>query len=75
MSKENRGPRLLGPVFCRPGFIPVQTGVPGQSRCVPYSAPSAMLGPSGQTTVSTLIPPSYPQARTFPVGAGWGWRY
>lgn len=74
MNKASRGPRLLGPVFCRPGFIPAPTGTPGQSRCVPYSAPSAMIGPSKQITVSSLATSPYPQMRTFPVGAWWGWR-
>ncbi len=61
------------PVFCEPGHIPVQTGVPGQSKCVPYSPPSAMIGGGPQTTVSTTVPPAYPTGRTFPVGPYWGW--
>lgn len=64
--------RLSAPVFCRPGNIPVPTGVPGQSKCIPYSPPSGMIGNStGQVTVSTTIPPSYPTGRTFPVGPQW----
>lgn len=64
------GRRRLGekPVFCHPGYVPVPTGVPGQSRCVFYSPPSAMVGQPGVTTVSTTTPPSYPTGRTFPVG-------
>lgn len=67
------GNRNLGedPVFCKPGHIPVPTGVPGQSKCVPYSPPSAMIGPQAQQTVSTMVPPSYPQGRTFPVSPGY----
>lgn len=48
------------PVFCRPGYVPVQTGVPGQSRCVPYSAPSGMI--TGETL------------RTFPVRPFFGFQ-
>jgi|FLYN01.1.fsa_nt_gi hypothetical protein len=65
---------LEGPVFCPPGTIPQQTGVPGESRCIPYSAPSTMIGPQPQGTVSTMVPPAWPTGRTFPVGPYWGWR-
>ncbi len=61
------------PVFCYPGNVPVPTGIPGQSKCVPYSSPSTMIGPQPSNTVSTTIPPSYPQARTFPVRPFYGW--
>jgi hypothetical protein len=60
------------PVFCSPGYVPVPTGVPGKSNCVPFSPPSQMIGPSG--AVGALVPPSYPMSRTFPVGPSWGWR-
>lgn len=63
-----------GPVFCLPGHIPVPTGVPGQSKCVPYSAPSGMIGPQATPTVSTQVPPAYPTGRSFEVGPYYGWR-
>lgn len=70
-NRRTRRRALSAPVFCQPGHIPVPTGVPGQSKCVPYSPPSAMIGqPTGQVTVSTTVPPSYPTGRTFPVGPG-----
>lgn len=55
------GHRKMGaqPVFCEAGHIPVPTGVPGQSRCVPYSPPSGMIGP-------------HRAVRTFPVGPYYG---
>lgn len=63
------GPELgLDPVFCGPGEIPIPTGVPGQSRCVKWSAPSAMIGPT------TQVPGSYTQNQiTYPVKAFYGW--
>lgn len=70
-----QGSRMAGPVFCRPGHIPVPTSVPGQSKCVRYSAPSGMIGPQPDPTVGMMIPPSYgPGQRTFPVGPFWGWK-
>lgn len=62
------------PVFCRPGYIPVQTGVPGQSDCVFFEAPSAMIGGGGPNTVSKTTPPAWPTARTFPVKAFYGFQ-
>lgn len=63
-----------GPVFCRPGFMPVPTGVPGQSKCVPWSPPSGMIGPSPTLTVNSQVPPSYtPNQLTYPVTAFFGW--
>lgn len=55
------GHRRMGaqPVFCEAGHIPVPTGVPGQSRCVPYSPPSGMIGP-------------HRAVRTFPVAPYYG---
>jgi hypothetical protein len=63
------GPRMgQEPVFCEPGFVPMPTGVPGQSRCVQWSPPSSMLGPGSQ------VPPSYgPNQLTYPVKAFYGW--
>jgi len=60
------------PVFCPPGHVPVPTGFPGKSNCVPYSPPSQMIGPSG--AVGALVPPTYPASRTFPVKPFWGWK-
>lgn len=66
--------KLGEPVFCRPGFMPVPTGVPGQSKCVPWSAPSGMIGPSPFQAVGSVVPPSYtPNQVTYPVTAFWGW--
>lgn len=62
------------PVFCPPGYVPVQTGVPGQSKCIPWSAPSAMITGSGPNTVSKTVPPSWPTARTFPVRPFYGFQ-
>jgi hypothetical protein len=59
------------PVFCRPGNVPVPTGVPGQSKCVPFSTPSIMIGPQPQWTVNTTVPPAYPTDKTFPIGPSW----
>lgn len=56
------------PVFCEPGYMPVPTGVPGQSKCVMWSPPSSMLGPTAQ------VPASYgPNQITYPVKAFYGW--
>lgn len=72
MGVSNMG---QAPVFCKPGYVPVPTGVPGQSKCVPYSPPSSMLGPQPRVTVNTQVPPSYtPGQRTFPVGPFFGFR-
>jgi hypothetical protein len=62
------------PVFCRPGFTPVPTGVPGQSKCVFFSPPSTMLTGAGPETVSKMTPPSWPTARTFPVKPFYGFQ-
>lgn len=53
------GRNMGAPVFCKPGFRPVPTGVPGQSKCVPWSPPSNMIGPQPAGTVGEMIPPSY----------------
>lgn len=73
MGDENDNGNGNGPVFCPPGHMPVQTGVPGRSKCVLYSPPGTMIGPSPSTTVSTMVPPAYPTAKSFPVGPYWGW--
>lgn len=72
--EEGGGRRMSGPVFCLPGYMPVPTGVPGQSRCVFFSPPSAMIGPSPQATVSTPGNVGFPQTRSYPVSAFWGWK-
>lgn len=61
-------PAMGEATFCPPGFMPVPTGVPGQSKCVQWSPPSGMLGPGSQ------VPPSYtPNQITYPVTAFYGW--
>lgn len=68
-ARPNMAGAKLGqePVFCRPGFIPVPTGVPGQSKCVRWEAPSAMIGPQPSLTVSSMTPPSYTKGQfTYP---------
>jgi hypothetical protein len=62
------------PVFCPPGQVPVQTGVPGQSKCIEWSAPSAMITGEGPNTVSKTTPPHWPTARTFPVRPFYGFQ-
>jgi hypothetical protein len=66
--------RKLGaqPTFCPPGQVPVQTGVPGESKCIAWSAPSAMITGEGPNTVSKTTPPHWPTARTFPVRPFYG---
>lgn len=59
MNYAQARPAMGAPVFCRPGFRPVPTGVPGQSKCVPWSPPSNMIGPQPAGTVGEMIPPSY----------------
>lgn len=62
------------PVFCPPGWVPVQTDVPGESLCVKWSAPSAMITGSGPNTVSKMTPPHWPTQRTFPVAPFYGFQ-
>lgn len=75
-ARPNMGARNMGePVFCKPGFRPVPTGVPGQSKCVAWSPPSNMIGPQVTPTVGEMVPPSYtPNQFTYPVTAFFGWR-
>lgn len=73
-SRRFMGQNDGGPVFCPPGHMPIQTGIPGESRCIFYSPPGAMIGPTPRTTVSTTTPPAFPTGRTFPVGPYWGWK-
>jgi hypothetical protein len=54
--------RLGESVFCEPGHVPVSTGVPGKSKCFPFSPASAMFVPN------------WPASRSFPVGPYWGWK-
>lgn len=68
MTPRMAGKEMGEPVFCKPGYMPVPSGTPGQSKCVPYSPPSAMVGGGGPRTVSELIPPNWPTSRTFPIG-------
>lgn len=66
--------QMSGPVFCRPGFAPVPTGVPGQSKCVPFEPPSQMVGgPQGLRTVNSPVRQDWP-SRTFPVRPYYGWQ-
>jgi len=66
-ARPNMG-QTPAPVFCEPGYMPVPTGVPGQSKCVQWSPPSAMVGPT------TQAPASYtPNQITYPVTAFYGW--
>lgn len=66
-----------GPIrgLCPPGMMPVSSGVPGQpSKCVPWSPPSNMIGPSPVLTVNSQVPDSYgPNQLTYPVKAFYGW--
>lgn len=80
MNRFQATPRMAGaekmgaPVFCKPGYMPVPTGTPGESKCVPYSPPSAMVGGGGPGTVSQMIPPNWPTSRSFPVGPFYGFQ-
>lgn len=66
-----------GPVegLCPPGEMPVSSGIPGQpSKCVKWSPPSGMIGPSPMLTVNSQVPGSYtPNQITYPVKAYYGW--
>jgi hypothetical protein len=66
-----------GPIrgLCPPGTMPVSSGVPGKpSKCVPWSPPSNMIGPSPVLTVNSQVPDSYgPNQLTYPVKAFYGW--
>lgn len=60
--------------FCPPGTMPVPTGVPGQSKCVPWSPPSAMISPQPTGVVGSTVPGSAtPNQITYPVRAFYGW--
>jgi hypothetical protein len=63
-----------GPVFCPPGQVPAPTGVPGESKCIDWSAPSAMITGMGPNTVSKTQPPNWPTKRTFPVSPFYGFQ-
>lgn len=60
------------PVFCKPGYMPVPTDVPGQSKCVFFSPPSGMMTGEGPGMVGNMAPPGYPALRTFPVKPFYG---
>jgi hypothetical protein len=72
-------PRMAGAPddngLCPPGEMPVSSGVPGQpSKCVKWSPPSGMIGPSPVLTVNSQVPDSYtPNQITYPVKAYYGW--
>lgn len=61
--------------LCPPGEMPVSSGVPGvPSKCVKWSPPSGMIGPTPVMTVNSQVPPSYtPNQITYPVKAYYGW--
>jgi hypothetical protein len=61
--------------LCPPGTMPVSSGVPGQpSKCVKWSPPSNMIGPSPVLTVNSQVPASYtPNQLTYPVTADYAW--
>lgn len=61
--------------LCPPGTMPISSGVPGQpSKCVKWSAPSGMIGPTPVLTVNSQVPPSYsPNQLTYPVTSSYNW--
>jgi len=60
--------------LCPPGMMPVSAGPGKPSKCVPWSPPSNMIGPSPVLTVNSQVPPSYtPNQITYPVKAFYGW--
>lgn len=59
--------------YCPPGTMPVSTGVAGESRCVPWIQPSAMISPVQTGAVGSMVPPSStPKQITYPVSGFWG---
>lgn len=73
MMGESTSPDEHG--LCPPGTMPVSSGVPGvPSKCVKWSPPSGMIGPTSVHTVNSQVPPSYtPNQLTYPVQAWYGW--
>jgi hypothetical protein len=54
--------------YCPPGTMPVSTGVPFESRCVPWVQPSGMISPRPTGAVGSMVPPSStPNQITYPL--------